>query len=384
MAAKPGKGRAIRTSLLGVMLAALLPAGCTGARGTPLLLFPQRETRSISARAQQPAAGPATQSLTQERAPVALPPHAVEPGDRLLVQPAEGSSPLQLPGEQAVQPDGTISLGRYGQLRVLGKTSAQIERMAQTVIHAQTKNTGRIQVHLVPRDSQVYQVLGEVNAPGTFPLQGQQTVLDAIVAAGGLTDRAAPRSILLARATGPNQCRIVLPVSYQEIVQGGDSARNYPLAPGDRIFVARKSPPELSPQGGGSTAQEHRVVEMRKLPLAPPPPRLAEGGLRVADLKANPSSGTPQSAPASPYAMSVVSVPVKLPPKSVQLTGGTAAPAQGLPLIPEPTVLPAGVAVSSYSTVARPAHAPRDETPLLIPCRPLVLPRVMLGGACAR
>src|SRR5436190_12845374 len=37
--------------------------------------------------------------------------YRVEPGDVLLVQPVELSSPLRLPGDQPVLPDGTIRLG---------------------------------------------------------------------------------------------------------------------------------------------------------------------------------------------------------------------------------------------------------------------------------
>src|SRR5947209_1757800 len=54
-------------------------------------------------------------------------PYVVEPGDVLLVQPASLESPLRLPGDQVVLPDGTIQLGRFGRLGVAGKTIEQIE-----------------------------------------------------------------------------------------------------------------------------------------------------------------------------------------------------------------------------------------------------------------
>ena len=62
----------------------------------------------------------------------------------------------------------------------------------------------------------------------------------AILAAGGLTDRASRRSIILSRPTHPDGCRVVLPVCYDEIVQLGDTTTNYQIAPGDRIFVPVK------------------------------------------------------------------------------------------------------------------------------------------------
>ena len=45
----------------------------------------------------------------------------------LLVQPADVESPAHLPGDQPVMPDGTIKLGKYGRLQVVGKTVEEIE-----------------------------------------------------------------------------------------------------------------------------------------------------------------------------------------------------------------------------------------------------------------
>jgi polysaccharide biosynthesis/export protein len=164
-------------------------------------------------------------------------PFLVEPGDVLLVQPANLESPVRLPGDQTVLPDGTIQLGRYGQLVVAGKTILQIEADTRAQIEAQEKNAGPITVRLVTRVSKVYYVLGEVNAPGAFPLQGRETVLDAILAAGGLNEKASRKFITLSRPTPPDGCRVVLPICYNDIVQIGDTSTNYQIASGDRIFV---------------------------------------------------------------------------------------------------------------------------------------------------
>ncbi len=95
-------------------------------------------------------------------------------------------------------------------------------------------------VRVVNRVSKVYYVLGEVNAPGAFTLNGRETVLDGIIAAGGLSDKASRRNIILARPTKSDGCRVVLPICWREIVQVGDTSTNYQLLPGDRIFVATR------------------------------------------------------------------------------------------------------------------------------------------------
>ncbi|HEV3117712.1 MAG TPA: SLBB domain-containing protein [Gemmataceae bacterium] len=172
-----------------------------------------------------------------------LPPYVVEPGDVLLVVAADLDSPVRLPGDQPVFPDGTINLGRYGRIVVAGKALDEIEPLVRAAVQAQSdgKQVGFINVRVMTRVSNVYYVLGEVNAPGAFPLAGRETVLDGILAAGGLTDRASGAHIILSRPSPPDGCRTVLPICYREIVQLGDTTTNYQLAPGDRIFVAGSS-----------------------------------------------------------------------------------------------------------------------------------------------
>ncbi|MFO0850531.1 MAG: polysaccharide biosynthesis/export family protein [Gemmataceae bacterium] len=179
--------------------------------------------------------------LPRELAKTVLPAYVVEPGDVLLVTPVELDSPVRLPGDQTVLPDGTIDLGRYGRPVVAGKTVPQIEAEVQQLISARLKKEeqefGQVQVRLVNRASKVFYVLGEVNGPGSFPLAGRETVLDGILAAGGLTRQASARNIILSRPTAPDGCRVVMAVCYNDIVQLGDTATNYQLQPGDRIYV---------------------------------------------------------------------------------------------------------------------------------------------------
>ena len=165
-----------------------------------------------------------------------LPAYIVEPGDVLLVQP-EFDSPVRLPPDQPVLADGTIDLGRYGKLEAAGKTVEQIEAEVSARVEPQMKNRGHIGVRLINRQSKVFYVLGEVNAPGAYPLDGRETVLDAIIAAGGLTNRADQSRIVMSQPTAPDDCRVVLPVCYREIVQLGDTTSNYQLGPGDRVYV---------------------------------------------------------------------------------------------------------------------------------------------------
>lgn len=180
---------------------------------------------------------PAELGVPRELDKQPLPPYIVEPGDVVLLQPADLDSSVRLPGDQTVLTDGTISLGRYGSLLVAGRTVEQIQAEAQQLIRLQNREAGPLVARVVVRQSKVFYVLGEVNAPGSFPCSGRETVLDAILAAGGLNDRASRSNIILSRPSPPDGCRVVLPVCYDRIVQLGDTSTNYQIAPGDRIFV---------------------------------------------------------------------------------------------------------------------------------------------------
>jgi polysaccharide biosynthesis/export protein len=248
-----------RRTFVGAICAAvlMLPACSTGPGGFRLTLFPEGHRLSESAKEVR-SAYEGAQPLPRELDKGVAPLYTVEPGDVLLVQPADLDSPMRFPGDQPVFPDGTINLGQYGLIVVAGKTVPEIAALVKAQIEAAMKAAGAareprdpadrrewrelgpITVRVVTRQSKVYYVLGEVNAPGAFTLKGNETVLDGILCAGGLNERSSRRNIILSRPTLANSCRIVLPICYRDIVQLGDTSTNYQLAAGDRIFVSTR------------------------------------------------------------------------------------------------------------------------------------------------
>lgn len=194
-------------------------------------------------------------AIARELAKVPLAEYVVEPGDALLVQPVDLDSPVRIAADQPVLPDGTIELGEYGRPVVAGKTVPAIETEVKNLVKAKEKKDAAVTVRLIGRQSKVFYVLGEVNAPGSFPLSGRETVLDGVLAAGGLTRSAQAKKIILVRPSQPDGCREVLPVCFPQIVQLGDSSTNYQLRPGDRIFVPSQGTWEsLFPSASKTTA----------------------------------------------------------------------------------------------------------------------------------
>lgn len=233
--------------LFGVLCGTLMGfMGCGTAPGGALALYPDSH-RLLDVTKQIRDMAPVPAPVPRELQKTVVPVYTIEPGDVLLVEPIALDSPLRFPADQTVLVDGTIDLGQFGRLHVAGLSVEQIEEQVELAIRSAnvqfdekplTAEQSEINVRLMAPNAAMYYVLGEVNSPGFYPLIGRETVLDAVLTAGGLSDRASKHNIILTRASHPGDCRTVLPVCWNQIVQLGDSSTNYQIMPGDRIFVA--------------------------------------------------------------------------------------------------------------------------------------------------
>ena len=215
--------------------------GCAFIPGRRLTLFPSDNELLDSAKQIRDGVPSDVLALPRELSKAPGPEYRIQPGDVILLQPADPNSLIRLPADQTVMPDGMVFLGRYGKLQVMHLTTEEISQAATQLVRSMEPDVGEVIVRLISADSEVFYVLGEVSSPGSFPLVGSETVLDAILAAGGLTERASHRKIILSRPSQPHGCRTVLPICYDQIVQLGDTNSNYQIQPGDRIYVATRT-----------------------------------------------------------------------------------------------------------------------------------------------
>jgi polysaccharide export outer membrane protein len=84
--------------------------------------------------------------------------------------------------------------------------------------------------------SHKFNIVGEVQKPGTYLLTGPVTILDAIAMAGGFRDWAKVKGIYVLR-TGANGARTKLAFNYKKVIKGNDSAQNVQLRTGDTVVV---------------------------------------------------------------------------------------------------------------------------------------------------
>lgn len=134
-----------------------------------------------------------------------------------------------------VRPDGRISLPLIGEIQATGRTPLQLEQdiaaKLQTYI---TKPEVTVIVQEI--NSEKFNILGRVVKPGSYPLSGGATVLDAIATAGGFQDFAKQKSIYILR-TNPGGAQTRIPFNYKDVVKGKHPEENVKLQARDTIVV---------------------------------------------------------------------------------------------------------------------------------------------------
>lgn len=146
----------------------------------------------------------------------------------------------QIAGEHLVGPDGTVTLGSYGSVPVVGQTIAGAKQAIEMHL-SQFLEKPEVSVDVYAYNSKVYYIImqGAGLGDGVYrlPVTGNETVLDAISHINGL-EQVSSKKIWIARPTYEPGRIQMLPVSWEAITAQGLHGTNYQILPGDRIFVA--------------------------------------------------------------------------------------------------------------------------------------------------
>jgi hypothetical protein len=94
-------------------------------------------------------------------------------------------------------------------------------------------------VDITAYNSRYFYVLGDVVIVGKLPWTGNETVLDALQYAGGLTGTAEPNDIRLVRPGRGGKPSKVYKVDLAAIQERGEVTTNYQIFPSDRLIVGR-------------------------------------------------------------------------------------------------------------------------------------------------
>jgi len=135
-----------------------------------------------------------------------------------------------------VRPDGRISTPLNEDMQAVGKTPLQLARDIEKVlsIYVRSPHVNIIVTKPVSAFSQV-KVIGQVLHPAAVPYREGMTVLDAVLAVGGLANFAAGNRARIVRMDHGKETE--LRVKLDALVNGGDLSQNLPLRPGDVLVV---------------------------------------------------------------------------------------------------------------------------------------------------
>jgi polysaccharide export outer membrane protein len=179
--------------------------------------------------AAQTAPRPAAPAASPAASPAATADYRLVAGDKLRIEVYKDT---QLSQSLQVRPDGKITLPLIGDITAEGRTSAELRDAIVSSLKEYNSNPV-VTVIVVETVPPVFYVMGEVNSPGTLPLKGSVTVVQALAMAGGFKDFAKKKDISILRkgaAAGET-----LKFNYNDAIKGKGQAVY--VQPGDTVIV---------------------------------------------------------------------------------------------------------------------------------------------------
>jgi polysaccharide export outer membrane protein len=187
---------------------------------------------STAVPAQTPAAvaAPPAPSMAAQKVPDD---YVIGPGDALQVYVFRNP---ELTVTVPVRPDGKISTPLVEDMVAVGKTPSGLARDIEKALSQYVRSPQVNVIVTLPQSvfSQV-KVIGQVLHPQSVPYRSGMTVLDAVLAAGGLTEFAAGNRSLLVRTVDGKEQRTKIKID--SLLNHGDMAQNLPLRPNDTLVV---------------------------------------------------------------------------------------------------------------------------------------------------
>ena len=161
------------------------------------------------------------------------PDYRIGPGDNLQIYVWQNPD---LSVTVPVRQDGRVSTPLVEDMLAAGKTASQLARDIEKVLseYVRSPKVNVFVLNAVSALSQV-KVTGQVRTPEALPYHEGMTVLDAVLAVGGLTNFAAGNRAKVVRMVDGKQQEIK--IRLDKLLEHGDMSQNIALRPGDVLLV---------------------------------------------------------------------------------------------------------------------------------------------------
>jgi polysaccharide export outer membrane protein len=160
------------------------------------------------------------------------PAYRVGPRDLISVHVDEDA---KLNGDRRVSEAGTINLPVLGDVPVLGKTTPEITQAVKKLLEDKYMQRASVDVQVIEFRSRPISVIGAVKQPGNLGFSGRWTLLEALTAAGGLTENHGNVVYVLRRSENGLSDQVT--IDLDDLLVRGDQAVNVPIFANDLINV---------------------------------------------------------------------------------------------------------------------------------------------------
>lgn len=141
----------------------------------------------------------------------------------------------QLNGSFRVSEDGDITLPLVGKVQISGLTEAEAAQRIKGVLEEKSLQRASVSVQVLEYRSKPISVIGAVRQPGNLSFAGRWTLLEALTAAGGLSNEHGTVIHVLRRSE--NGLSDQVSIRSDELMVRADPRVNIPIYPGDLINV---------------------------------------------------------------------------------------------------------------------------------------------------
>ncbi len=160
--------------------------------------------------------------------------YIIGPGDQLQV--FVWNNP-ELSTQVIVRPDGKVTTPLAEDVVASGKTSSQLAKLLESRLSEYVREpiVSVILGSFAGPQSEQIRVLGETVRPLALPYRENMTLLDVMVAVGGLTDFADGNRATIVRVVGGQVQQFA--IRLDDLVRSGDISANVDILPGDTLIV---------------------------------------------------------------------------------------------------------------------------------------------------
>lgn len=158
--------------------------------------------------------------------------YRIGPRDLLDIRVYEDA---KLNGERRVSETGIINVPLVGDIAVLGKTPAEAAQILKKALEDKYMQRASVDIQILEYRSRPISVIGAVKNPGNLGFSGRWTLLEALTAAGGVSEGHGGIVHVLRRAENGLSDQVT--ISLDDLLLRGDPRVNIPIFANDLINV---------------------------------------------------------------------------------------------------------------------------------------------------